>query len=126
MYTSNKNSANHLISAYNHMMLAIRHAFETEGDNNISLQTALFIAIDELVGKNELTLTDAYAISEYIKNDVNEAAEYMMETSEEFSDWLMLDIDIVERKVIDMFLSVADTTRREIQNFTHDSPKGIQ
>ena len=41
----------------------------------------------------------------------------MMETSSEFSDWLMLDIEVIERKLIDLFLSVADKTRVELEQF---------
>ena len=126
MHTSNENNANHLISAYNHMMLAIRNAFDSAGTSNLTLQKALVIAIDEMVDNGELSLRDAQYISEYIKQDVNEAAECMMETSEEFCDWLMLDIDTVERKVIEMFLAAADETRLEIAQFTHESPKGLQ
>ena len=33
----------------------------------------------------------------------------------------MLDIDIVERKVVDMFLSVADKTRLEIDQLTQNN-----
>ena len=121
MHTSNENNAHQLTTAYNQMMLAIRHAFdeaEAESDD-ISLQNALLTAKDELVRLGVLTVSDAHDISEYIKHDINEAAEYMMESSEVFCDWLMLDIEVVERKVVDMFLSVADKTRLEIDQLSH-------
>ena len=121
MHTSNQKNANQLISAYNQMMMAIRHAFEESETNDLSLQKALLMAKDEMVRLGEITVSDAQSISEYIKHDINEAAEYMMESSEEFCDWLMLDIDIVERKVVDMFLSVADKTRIEIDQLSHNN-----
>lgn len=121
MYTSNEKNSNQLTSAYNQMMLAIRHAFEEAETDDLSLQKALLIAKDEMVRLGEITVSDAQEISEYIKHDINEAAEYMMESSEEFCDWLMLDIDIVERKVVDMFLSVADKTRLEIDQLTQNN-----
>lgn len=119
MHTSNENNANQLIFAYNQMMIAIRHAFEEAETDDLSLQSALLRAKDEMISLGEITEPEAQNISEYIKHDINEAAEYMMETSEEFCDWLMLDIDIVERKVVDMFLSVADQTRTEIDQLSH-------
>ena len=56
-----------------------------------------------------------------IKRDINDAAEYLMETSQEFSEWLMLDIDIIEQKVLELFLSVADKTRLELEQLSHPS-----
>jgi len=47
----------------------------------------------------------------------------MMETRAEFYDWLMLDIEMVERKVMDLFLSVADHTRIELEQFKQVIPK---
>ncbi len=41
----------------------------------------------------------------------------VLDTSDEFSDWVMLDIEIIERKVIDLFLSVADNTRIKLSQF---------
>jgi anaerobic ribonucleoside-triphosphate reductase len=45
----------------------------------------------------------------------------MMETSAEFGDWLMLDIEVIERKVVEMFLSVADRTRIELEQFKNQA-----
>ena len=61
------------------------------------------------------SLEEAEEIGNYIKRDINDAAEYLMETSHEFSEWLMLDIDIIEQKVLELFLSVADKTRLELE-----------
>ena len=117
MYISNENSANLSSNTYNKMLLAIRNAFEATSDSQITLQQALTAAKDEMVELSLLNESAARQISEFIKHDINEAAEDMMESNEEFCDWLMLDIDVVERKVVDMFLSVADTTRVEIEQF---------
>lgn len=104
-----------LVNAYNQMMASIRETFENTDDS--SLQTALNEARDKAAHLGEVTLDEAHEISEFIKRDINDAAEYMMETSSEFGDWLMLDIEILERKVVDMFLSVADRTRIELEQF---------
>jgi len=66
---------------------------------------------------------EAHEIGEYIKHDINDAAEYMMEYSSEFYDWQMLDIDTIERKVIKLFLTVADYTRLELELFRQKQPK---
>lgn len=116
--TSNKHSnSNPLVDTYNQMMTHIREAFENTDTSDLTLQKALNNARDQVIHLGEVTAEDAYEISEYIKRDINDAAEYMMESTAEFSDWLKLDIEIIERKIIDMFLSVADRTRIELEQF---------
>lgn len=105
-----------LIEAYNDMMYTIKDVFESADDeiSDPSLQHALYRARERIVELGDLTAEEAAHVSDFIKRDINDAAEYLMETSAEFSDWLLLDIEVVERKIVDLFLSVADTTRVEL------------
>ena len=96
-----KKSANHLISAYNRMIETMRKAFEQDDAGNMSLQKALNLAKCHIVHPGEVSAEEAFEIGEYIKQDVNDAAEQMMESSAEFYDWLLLDIEEIERKVMD-------------------------
>ena len=109
--------ANHLISAYNQMMESMRYAFDNSEVGEMTLQQALDAARHQAVHAGEITAEEAYELGEHIKRDINDAAEHMMEASSEFYDWLMLDIDVIERKVMDLFLSVAEHTRVELQQF---------
>ena len=121
-----KKSANHLISAYNQMMKEMRDAFEQTDPSDMSLQKALDLARHQAVHLGKVTAEEAHEIGEYIKRDINDAAEYMMDSSAEFYDWLLLDIEIIERKVMDLFLSVADHTRIELEQFKQTSPQSDQ
>ena len=112
-----KKTGKHLTTAYNKMMAVIRDEFEVANAGDMSLQKALDMAQHRVVHSGAVSAEEAYEISEYIKRDINDAAEYMMETSAEFCDWLLLDIDLIERKVVDLFLSVADDTRIELEQF---------
>jgi len=116
-----KKSANHLISAYNQIMKEMRTAFEQSDANDMSLQKSLNLAKHQVVHLGEVTAEEAHEIGEYIKRDINDAAEFMMESSAEFYDWLLLDIEIIERKVVDLFLSVADHTRIELEQFKNNN-----
>ena len=116
-------SSNRLIDAYNHMMAAIRSAFDSHEHEEMSLSKAIQMAKDEIIHITDITQDEAEEISNFIKRDINDAAEYMMETSFEFSDWLMLDIAVVERKVIDLFLSVADKTRVELDQLSNSNQR---
>ena len=121
-----KKSASHLISAYNHMMKEMRDAFEQAAPNDMSLQKALDLAKHQAVHIGVVTTEEAHEIGEYIKLDINDAAEYMMDSSAEFYDWLLLDIEIIEHKVMELFLSVADHTRTELEQFKLTNPLSDQ
>jgi len=107
--------SNRLIEAYNQMMTSIRSAFENTEESDMSLSKAISMAREEITHISDITQDEAEEISNFIKRDINDAAEYMMESSSEFSDWLMLDIEVIERKLIELFLSVADKTRVELE-----------
>lgn len=112
-----KKSAKHLISAYNLMMAEMRNIFNLTNQNDMTLQKILDRAKHQIVHTGKASAEEAHEIGEYIKRDVNDAAEYMMESSAEFHNWLMLDIELIERRVIELFLSAADHTRIEVEQF---------
>ena len=114
---------NRLVNAYNQMMHTIKEAFDSADEEtaDASLQHALKLARERIVDIGDLTADEAVQVSEYIKRDINDAAEQLMETSAEFSDWLLLDIELVERKIVDLFLSVADTTRVELEQLKQNN-----
>lgn len=117
-----KTPSSHLIGAYNRMMKEMRNAFEQAEPCDMTLQHALESAKKQVIHLGEATADEAHEIGEYIKRDINDAAEYMMESSAEFYDWLLLDIDMIEQRVVDLFLSVADHTRVELEQFNQNIP----
>ena len=123
MSAPNNNHDDHSrVDAYNQMMARIRDRIESaEASTAPTLQKAIEEAKKQAIHLGEITLEEAEEIGNYIKRDINDAAEYLMETSREFSEWLMLDIDIIEQKVLELFLSVADKTRLELEQLSHSS-----
>lgn len=117
---ADKQSETSLINAYNQMMGRVRDSIESAEANAVpTLQKAIEQAKQQAIHLGEISIDEAEEISSYIKRDINDAAEYLMETSHEFSEWLMLDLDIIEQKVLELFLSVADKTRLELEQFSH-------
>lgn len=109
-----------LVDAYNQMMARVKDSIDSAESNAVpTLQKAIDMARKQAIHLGEITLAEAEEIGNYIKRDINDAAEYLMETSQEFSEWLMLDIDIIEQKVLELFLSVADKTRLELEMLAH-------
>ncbi|HEB81638.1 MAG TPA: hypothetical protein ENJ11_02120 [Gammaproteobacteria bacterium] len=110
-----KKPANHLTEAYNHIMAAMAIAFEEAEPGELTLQVALKSALKAAIDRGELSYEEASEIIETIKRDINDAAEFMMESSSEFHDWLSLDIEVIEYRVMRLFLNVAKNTRVALQ-----------
>lgn len=133
MSAPDKQNESSLVEAYNQMMARVRESIDNAEANTMpTLQKAIEQAKDQATHLGEVSLEEAEEIGNYIKRDINDAAEYLMETSHEFSEWLMLDIDIIEQKVLELFLSVADKTRIELEQLSHAAcnistePKNIE
>jgi hypothetical protein len=112
-----------LVGGYNRMIASIRTAFEDTRIQKMSLSWSLQIAAEDVICNSDITANEAFEIGELIKRDINDAAEVLMETSVEFSDWLMLDIEVVERKMVELFLFVAEQTRFELEHLCNRNPK---
>lgn len=122
MSSEGKQKETYSVQAYNQMMIRIRDLVDNAEAHAVpSLQKAIDQARRQAVHLGELTAEEAEDIGNYIKRDINDAAEYLMETSHEFSDWLRLDIEIIEKKILELFFSVADRTRIELQQLSHPS-----
>ena len=88
---------------------------KAEAKAGSTLKNALEMAQQNAVHLEELTREEAEQIADYIRRDLNDAAEFLSETKNELGDWLMLDLDIFEHKMLELFLSVADQTRLELE-----------
>ena len=122
MWSQDSPDTSSLIESYNQMMRRVKDTIDNaEAHTMPTLQKALEQAQQQAIHLGEVTLEEADEVARYIRHDINDAAEYLMESSHEFSDWLLLDIEIIEQKVLELFLSVADKTRLELQQFSqHD------
>lgn len=114
-------SSQQLVDAYNRMMERIKIAIESANHDAVpTMQKVLEYAKQQAVELEKLSVHEAEEIANIIKRDLNDAAEHLMETSAEFSEWLHLDLDALEQKVLTLFLSVADRTRTELDQFKED------
>jgi hypothetical protein len=123
MWSQDSPNTSSLIESYNQMMRRVKDTIDNAETHAMpTLQKAIEQAQQQAIHLGEVTLDEADEVARYIRHDINDAAEYLMESSHEFSDWLLLDIEIIEQKVLELFLSVADKTRLELQQFVqHDN-----
>jgi len=119
MSSNDKQDDSSLVDAYNQMMTRVKDSIDKAEAHAVpTLQKAIEQARQQAIHLGEITAEEAEEVGNYIKRDINDAAEYLMETSHEFSEWLMLDIEIIEQKVLELFLSVADKTRIELEQLS--------
>jgi len=119
MSSNDKQDDSSMVDAYNQMMARVKDSIDSAEAHAVpTLQKAIEHARKQAIHLGEVSVEEAEEVGNYIKRDINDAAEYLMETSHEFSEWLMLDIEIIEQKVLELFLSVADKTRIELEQLS--------
>lgn len=123
-------SENKYIDAYNTMM---EHLHEDLGDASRTLARALDAAKEKVSQIGGLTQEEIHNISEYLKRDIEDAAQFLADhtqdstheepiqdtapeeaPSDSLSEWLKFDIELIENFALDAFLGIADKTRLEL------------
>ncbi len=105
-----------LIHGYNRMLERVRGFLESVKDQNTPrFRQAVEHARDKAVELEELTLEEAQKIADYVRRDIEDAANYLSgEEVQELKDWLRFDIQLIEEQLAELFFSVADRTTVEI------------
>ena len=110
--------AERLTRAYNRMMERIQELMEDAEDKGIpTLEEGIKQAGNKAVELGEITRDEAEEIGRWIKRDMEEASQYLASGGREFAAWLKFDIEQVEKRVLDVLLSVADRTKLELAAF---------
>lgn len=108
-----------LIHGYNRMMERVRATLEKLGEHTTPrLREAIEQAKDKAVELGELTREEAERVGEYLRRDIQSAANFMASReAQELRDWLRIDVQLIEQSLLDMFLSVADQTKLDMLKF---------
>jgi len=112
---------NHLIDAYERMLEragALIHDAEAQIP---VLQKSLEEAKKSAIELGELSKEEASKIADYIKRDAQDAAQYLNYSGKELKDWLRIDAQLVEAKVLDLFSTLADQTRIELDKLAEQA-----
>jgi len=100
-----------LVDAYEHMLKRIHDALEPAEKETIpSFRELLHRARDHMVELGELTREEAHKVAEYLERDIEDAAGYIAETSEDLKSWWRFDLDLMEQRMLEVFSQVADQT----------------
>ncbi len=104
-----------LAAAYDHMLNEVHEAFDSAREHAIpGLKQYLDDAREKMIELGELSREEADKVAGYVERDMKDAAKYLLDTGEELSAWWRFDVQQVEKRMFEMFTSVADQTKLEL------------
>ena len=105
-----------LVSAYERMLERIHATVEkAEHETLPHLKHNIELAREKAIELGELTREEADKIASYLERDMRDAASFLVENREAFSEWLRFDLKLIEDRWLEMFTNVADRTRIELE-----------
>lgn len=109
---SNKNTSEKLLTAYTHMLERVKGFLDNLDEQATpAIHKAIETARKTAVELGELTHEEAEKISLYLKRDLQDAGQFLKESGQELADWLVFDWQLIEERIWEAFLSVADQTQ---------------
>ena len=109
-----------MVEAYESMLERVHELF-TDEDGKNTLVEALAEAREKAVGLGELTREEADKLSDYVQRDIQDAAEYIAETGQEFRDWFVFDWKLIEDRIFRMVAGVADQTSLQLKELARQA-----
>lgn len=101
-----------MVAAYETMLERVNQFSDKAGP---VLKEGIDQARETAVELGELSREEAEKIAAYLERDMKDAAEFIVETGQDFKDWFKFDVQLIEAKLFDMFASVADQTSVELR-----------
>lgn len=112
MSEGNNTESNRLVNAYHAVIDQLHHLVEkAEKQVKPKIVHALENVDEQAEHLGELTREEIDLINAYIVRDLHDAAEFIEENSLEFKDWMNLQTDLVEGKLLETLPVLVDETR---------------
>lgn len=111
MSDANTNNNQRLIRAYKNMVEHLHQLVSKAQGAKPEILNALEKAREKTVELGELTKEEAEKIGDYIMRDLHDAADFIEENRAEFNDWISLEVDLIEDKILDSLPPLIDETR---------------
>ena len=111
----NKEGVDKLVDAYERILKHTHESIEEAQKESIPrFREMLDKARDQMVELGELSREEAQKVSDYVRRDVEDAASYIADTGQDIRDWWRFDLQLIERRMMDMFTQVADQTSLQL------------
>lgn len=121
MEPESKNTRQRLENAYDTMTQRVQDSLEQLGNGVDTLQKALARARETAVELGELTRDEAERVAAWVRRDLHDAGDYMSRTGGELSDWLHMDLELIEHALLDLIGKAADRTQLDMLKFQEDT-----
>lgn len=111
-----RDAIDRLVDAYEKMLERVDEAFDKAQETTLpALKQNIEHAREKAIEMGELTREEAEKIAGYLERDMKDAGEFLTKSGEEFRNWMRFDIELIEDRLLEMFASVADQTRLELE-----------
>lgn len=121
MEPQDKNTRQRLEHAYDTMVTRVQASLERAGNGIETLQQALASARDTAVELGELSRDEAERVAMWVRRDLHDAGDYLSRTGHELSDWLHMDLELIEHALLDLIGKAADRTQLDLLKFQEDT-----
>jgi predicted RNA-binding Zn-ribbon protein involved in translation (DUF1610 family) len=113
------------LRAYDDMMVRVKTAIEEAEESTLpAIKGHIARARDTAVELEELTRDEAERIAYFLERDLEDAGRHLAESGHELGDWLRFDIGLIEDRLLEALLKVADHTRLDMLQFERDLREG--
>ena len=106
-----------LPEAYERMIERSAHLLEGVRETASSFEHALHQASNKAIQLGELRAEEAAQVARYIEHDVQDMAHHFVEQECDFTDWLKLDILLIEKRLLKHITSLLEPGIRSWINF---------
>ena len=114
--------ADKMVQAYEEMLKRTQDTLETAEKETIPrFRELLETARDSMVELGELTREEANKVSDYLRRDLEDAANYIAETGQDIRDWWRFDLELIEQRMMDLFARAADQTGLQLAQLAENA-----
>ncbi len=103
------------VHAYERMLERVRQAVAEAGEGiKPKIDELVDAAAEKATELGELTREEAEKIAEYLKRDLHSAASFLhSDEAKELKDWLRMDLELIEARILDALSLLVDPTEVE-------------
>jgi polyhydroxyalkanoate synthesis regulator phasin len=117
-----KQSVDRMVAAYEELLKRTQETLDEAREDSVPrFRELLEKARDNLVELGELSREEAHKVADYLRRDVEDAATYIADTGQDIRDWWRFDLELIERRMMDMFTQVADQTSLQLAQWAENA-----
>jgi len=117
MTSQDEQSNNHLIQGYEKLLQRTEETLNaTAKHTKTVLKQALSTAREKSIELGELTQEEADKVHDFVTRDLYDAGQHLLQEERELSDWLHLNILVIEKTVLNRFTKLSQAAKLELEH----------